>query len=526
MKKLFTSLRAIDQNLLKWLLVGFIFIIPLYPKLPLLNVNYTYIHIRLEDVYMAIISVVFFIQFLRRKISVNKRFAIIIGLFWVAVITSFVIANFVLKSLPEQHLKVSLLHALRRIEYMIVFFIAASQVKTKKDFYFYLNCVLAALGLVALYGVGQKVFGWCAYQTMNPEFSKGYCLRLASESRISSTFAGHYDLAAYLTLIIPVVLGIYAYLKKPRYMVVFVLALICMVFTASRASYGSYLLSVVPFLLFRKQWKLLVVVLVLTAVFTPLSGELTSRIKRSFQSTQLYVNRNDGTVVIPQDIEKLPAGRNTGKIDVKNLPVAPVGTGAASIAAQVDPKAQAIIEKDIEKNLRADLKKRGIIATEEDIDKQVDQLMQNYIPIKQVLPDISQSVRYYVSWPRAIKAFYFNPITGKGPFSLGEATDGDYFRWLGEFGLFGTLTFLYIFIAITQHIVKNLHKFVREEKHVFYGFLFGMLGLLINATYIDVFEASKVAYHVWLLAGLFVAAASLSKEEAKKEMVESSKATS
>ena len=39
---------------------------------------------------------------------------------------------------------------------------------------------------------------------MNEEFAKGIPITLSQLSRVPSTFAGHYDLAAYLALMIPI----------------------------------------------------------------------------------------------------------------------------------------------------------------------------------------------------------------------------------------------------------------------------------------------------------------------------------
>ena len=46
----------------------------------------------------------------------------------------------------------------------------------------------------------------------------------------------------------------------------------------------------------------------------------------------------------------------------------------------------------------------------------------------------------------------------------------------------------------------------KKYKYIFYGFAFGFIGLFINAGYIDLFEASKLAYTFWCLAGIFFAA--------------------
>ena len=114
------------------------------------------------------------------------------------------------------------------------------------------------------------------------------------------------------------------------------------------------------------------------------------------------------------------------------------------------------------------------------------------------------ATRLQIEWPRAINAFKNNPLLGTGPSSLTEATDGDYFRWLGEVGLLGTITFLNILFLILKTIWDSVKKLGFEEKLIGYGFIFGFLALFINASYIDAFEASKVAYTFWTIAGLYV----------------------
>src|SRR3990167_3848402 len=211
MQKLLKFLGWIDNNIVKLLTVGFIFLIPLYPKFPLKFIDYTYIAIRLEDIYVALLAFVFFIQIIRRKIKLNKKFLFLILAFWAATMLSFLWGAYVQKTVIYKHL--GFLHALRRIEYSLIFFVITSTIKSRKDFLFYLGCSLAALFLVSVYGIGQKFLGWPAVQTMNPEYAKGYILILDANARISSTFGGHYDLAAYLVFIIPLALAALIYFK-------------------------------------------------------------------------------------------------------------------------------------------------------------------------------------------------------------------------------------------------------------------------------------------------------------------------
>ncbi len=124
-------------------------------------------------------------------------------------------------------------------------------------------------------------------------------------------------------------------------------------------------------------------------------------------------------------------------------------------------------------------------------------------PEQTLLCDISCATRLQVEWPRAILAFKSNPFFGRGPSSITEATDNDYLRWLGELGLVGTSIFVFIIIRI-MYLVTKLGKNAIEYKTLAFGFVCGVIALLINSLYVDVFEASKMAYNFWVVSGLFV----------------------
>jgi O-antigen ligase len=104
-----------------------------------------------------------------------------------------------------------------------------------------------------------------------------------------------------------------------------------------------------------------------------------------------------------------------------------------------------------------------------------------------------------------MRAFLHNPPFGAGPSAITESTDGDYFRWLGETGLFGTGFFIAILFTLVRTLLRSLPQ--TEDKTVsmlVYGFCFGVLALAVNALMIDVFEASKVAFTFWTLAGVYL----------------------
>lgn len=501
MKKL---LNWLDNNILKLLCIGYIFIIPLYPKLPVQMINYTYIAVRVEDFYVALLAAIFIIQLFRKKVSLQKKWVIPFALFWGAVFASFLWGYFVQKTIIFKHL--GLLHSLRRVEYMSAFFVFLSTIRSKKDFLFYIRVVIFALFLVATYGIGQKFLGWPAVQTMNPEYAKGYILILDANARISSTFGGHYDLAAYLVFIIPIVLAALFYFKaKWWYFLVFFLSLFSLILTASRVSYGAYIVSTLLFLLATRRFKMLFIVIVLTVGLTLTSSNLTSRLTRTFQQKQIFIDKRTGQTTVPRRLNpnELPVGDYV--INKKVTEAGAIDVTALSLKTK-DAK-QAIDQ--IREDIRAEARRNGRTITQDEEDRLLALTLGNLKVVTTVLPDISFATRLQVEWPRAIKAFMTNPVLGKGPSSITEATDNDFLRWLGEFGLFGTLSFLVLLFLIAKNAFLSARQKNNQENIFLYGLLFGLFGLLINATYIDVFEASKIAYHFWMVAGLFIGLAQL-----------------
>jgi len=494
MKKLFTWL---DNNILKVLLVGYVFFIPLFPKLPLKMVDYTYIAIRLEDLFVALIYCVFIVQLLRKKVALNRPYLILFLLFWAAIFVSFILGFFVQHTIIIKN--VGFLNALRRIEYMAIFFVFAASVKGRKDIIFYLRLILSTVVIITLYGLGQKYLGWPAVQTMNPEYAKGYILVLDSWARISSTFGGHYDLAAFLIFVMPLLLALTAKVNK-WYFILVLLALSNIALTASRVSYGAYILSSFPFLLAYRKWKLLFFTIIATVGLTLLSNNLTQRINRTFQTRQIFIDKTTGQTTVPRKLQPddLPVGDyiiNQTSADSRAVDV----NSGVSINAK-DAKEVRVTLLD---NIRREAKKTGKVLTASEENKMLEDAFNNMRVVSAVIPDISVATRLQVEWPRAIRAFLKHPIFGNGPSSITEATDNDYLRWLGEFGIVGTL----IFIVILGKIFLTLFKGAIQKNQdaiIAGGILAGYFGLLINATMIDVFEASKVAFIFWMIMGMII----------------------
>lgn len=493
MKKLFTWL---DNNILKILLVGYIFFIPLFPKLPFQMIDYTYIAIRYEDFFVALVYFVFFIQLLRKRVSLNRTYLILFILFWLSTFISFVLGFYVQHTIIIRN--VGFLNALRRIEYMSIFFVFAASIKSRKDIVFYVRLILSTIAIVTLYGLGQKYLGWPAVQTMNPEYAKGYLLVLDSWARISSTFGGHYDLAAFLIFFMPLLLALTVKVNK-WYYILFLLALSNIALTASRVSYGAYVLSTLPFLLYFRKWRLLLITIVATVGLTLLSNNLTQRLNRTFQTKQIFIDKTTGTTTVPRRLQAddLPIGDfiiDKNGVDSRAVDVSTVDTNTKDARE---------VKLNLLDNIRNEAKKTGKVLTPEEENRLVNEAFANMKVVSAVIPDISVATRLQVEWPRAIRAFLKYPIFGKGPSSITEATDNDYLRWLGEFGFVGTALFLFILgkLFLTLFFAGLKHT---ADRIVFWGVLAGFFGLLINATMIDIFEASKVAFIFWMVMGMAV----------------------
>ncbi|MGD9129050.1 MAG: O-antigen ligase family protein, partial [Candidatus Woesebacteria bacterium] len=128
---------------------------------------------------------------------------------------------------------------------------------------------------------------------------------------------------------------------------------------------------------------------------------------------------------------------------------------------------------------------------------------------------LSLAIRLDELWPRAIQGFMRNPLLGSGyatlnkegstHFTEAESTDNNFLRTLGETGLLGFLSF-YGVILLAIYIAA---QFVNHKKTllsaVSIAFIVASISLLVNAIYIDVYAASKVAYTYWTLVGLTMA---------------------
>ncbi len=211
MKKAETPTIRLLNSVYKYLVAAIFIFIPLYPKFPLFTVPFTYVAIRAEDFLIGITLLVLFTKFVIEKNlkfpKATQLFIIYLGIGLLSSLSAILITKNVSAPLV-------MLHYFRRIEYMSLFFIVYFAAKTAgtRKYYFEL-AILPAIG-VLLYGLAQIYLGAPVISTMDAESSKGTALTLRAGVMLNSTFAGHYDLAVYLIMMMTYLITISFSFKK------------------------------------------------------------------------------------------------------------------------------------------------------------------------------------------------------------------------------------------------------------------------------------------------------------------------
>ncbi len=462
--------------------------VPLYPKFPLQSVKGTYVSIRMDDIIVGIAILVCLIsQALKGLPLLKSRILKLFFIFWSAGL----IANLVgltIGSLGTYQL--AALHWLRRIQYMSLFFVGYQAVSKKKDLKDITWVVGLTFAAVFIYALGQKFWHLPVISTMNEEFSKGRLLYLDQWVRVSSTFAGHYDLAGWLVIILAFLPAVITKTKKGCWRVAsFILGIISLyllILTASRVSFVAYLIAITVSLILLKKIKWLGIVLMISLLMAFTSKELNARLRNSLKSLPAVDQKiSQLTEIWETESEKIAA-------DLKKI----------SLRREDKPAPVAVIPAEQENGESESATEETAPQPIEKKEKIVKELRTWPTPEEAAVAAArSSNIRFVVEWPRAVRAFRKNPLTGTGYFSLGLATDNDYLRMLGETGILGFSAFMLI---ITHLLITFWSQVKNKRPNWKYaaGFMGVIIGMLANAVYIDIFEASKVAFYFWLVIGI------------------------
>lgn len=457
-----------------FLLVLFLFaFIPLYPKFPLFNVSGTFVAVRLEDVLIALTVgawAIYLILTNQLKSAIFDKLNQVILLFFFIGLVSTFSAIFLTHSVTPH---ISILHFLRRIEYMILLPVVATVIKTKRQFIAALIILFFTVFAVDVYALGQQYLDWPVISTTNSEFSKGLILRLTPGARVSSTFAGHYDLATFLAMAIVMMTAVFFALKKIYKVPVILVAgfsLLILIITAARQSFVAAFVGVIFSLIFSKKKKYIFLFFVAVAIILIYPSQLRDRMISTI--TVNIFNQGERYTGKTEDQQK------RAKL---NIPTLAIQTSSDSAFTSSFASPSGRIATDITPGEPLDTTELGVYR--------------------------SFQIRLNIEWPRAIRAFIKNPLLGTGYSSIDIATDNDLLRSLGEVGLLGTAALGLVLAEAGKRIYLSLRSESKIIKYSAAGIFSMMIAFLINGLFIDVLEASKVATLFWMILGLALAAA-------------------
>lgn len=479
-----TKVSLILNNSLFYLLLFLFAFIPLYPKFPLFNIQGTFVAIRLEDLLIALVVVLWLIF-----ISVNKAWSFFTKdskgraflMFFLVGILSLLSANFLTHTV-EPH--IGLLHLLRRVEFMIFLPICATIFTTRRRLISALIVLFLTLFVVNIYGLGQQYLDWPVISTANSEFAKGLILKLTPEARINSTFAGHYDLAVFLAAALVFLTSMFFAFNriwKIFTVVIFSLSLFVLVLTAARVSFLAAFVGIISALIISEKKKYLILIFIVLALVSLYPSQLRDRFESSVTINLLNLGeRYEGRNLNQQLESKL------------NIPTLPYKMASRSALATPFASAEAGVPVDITPGE----------------------------PINEIDLAVYRSfqIRFNIEWPRAINAFLKNPFLGTGYSSLGIATDNDFLRALGEVGILGVASFFLVLLSIWKTIFKGVKNEDRMVRFFSAGSLALIIVFLVNGLFIDVFESSKIASLFWMILGLNLAMLNFKRNEILKNL--------
>ena len=493
--------------------------IPLFPKLPILDVSYTWTYVRIEDFLVVLAYVLLGVLLFARKAQIKSFLFWPILIFWGVGLLSTIIAFPGLEN-GDNYVTYKptlvVLHYLRRIEYLGMFFIGFVALQNHIQFKRILVALGVTLFLVSLYGIGQQYLSFPAFLTMNEEFAKGIPLPLQSGARVSSTFGGHYDLAGYLVLAMPIfvamLFGQFRIKLKIFLGVILFLGFYVMILTSSRISFVALLVSLWLLLFALSTHKKIIMSvfgLLITVVLILGRETILDRFVKTIRIRQVDYDPAISRVLEPPTRTKDWGGLPESDTALL-IPFTPVEYTSSAYKVFKYKKSDYEAIKELNPDSDVTTVELPQVLTNEEIAGAPEEIIEEYRKVEgnfekrwALVFDISLTTRVQGGWPVAWKAFLSNPLTGRGYSTVTAAVDSSYMRALGEVGIVGFVSFfaiLIIFMNRAWGYIKGVEGGL--GRLYLMGLSAGIVGLLINALLIDIFEASKVAFVLWMLIGV------------------------
>ena len=526
----------LDQHILLLLSSFLLVFIPLFPKIPFFSPIEEYIvRVRAEDFLILLTFIIWLTQLIRKKVRFKSFTTWIILSYAVVGLLSVISSLWVIKTVPltQDHVLKTILHYFRYLEYFSLFFIFYSSISKPKDIKILLTTICLSLLGISIYGFGQKYYYWPVYSTMNREFSKGIRLYLTKHARVQSTFAGHYDLAAYLVIILPIVLALaYGAKKRSHKIGLFLLQILgcwLLIMSAARTSFAAYFIATLVVIILygckqKRIWPkiswifsrfivLWSIIFIMMAVFgSDIYNRFVQVIESYPQLQTQYLLFEEKKEQLTNSLASTFKSNSFSFIKDDSPPLNSISTEDAAVIVASDERPIAQRPKDVYQDIPDQIK---IATTSAEGIEKIIILEKPRVWSENALEyGLSMAIRLDTLWPRAIQGFIRSPFVGSGyatlnktsltDFTIADSTDNNFLRTLGETGFLGFITFYGAVISGSILAIKSLKSKNDLLTALSIGYLAAILGLLFNALYIDVFAASKVAFTFWAVTGLFL----------------------
>lgn len=415
---------------------------------------------------------------------------------------------------------VGLLFVLRFIEYIVFFFCAAlftrSWYSVKVAFsavsfssiFISLWAILQGMGFIG--GFGGGFYGYTYIQGTDRAFA---------------SFSGPYELAGFLIMVIPLLIGFCVVERRLLwrwvYAVSILLSIVALGFSGSRLPIIAGAISIPFFLLVRhdKRFSILIIaVTILMVVVPPLVSK--TLVERYGLFTQGVENISLREKILPTAIPTVTATPIPTSIPTATPTVTPRVTPFLSVVTP-QPTVQESVPSE---SPVPPTEPSGITNTP--TETRVSTATPTLAPVVTVTPvipepsittvplvqsiidaisekDTSFGWRLQETWPRAFNSLSDNWLLGSGMGSLGVGLDGEFITLLGETGVIGLALFGLLFMIIGWSLITRIRKSNSAEMKIIIAAVGVMvIALCINGLFADIFRASKVAMLLWFLLGV------------------------
>jgi O-antigen ligase len=270
-----------------FLMAAVLVIVPLFPKFPLISVPGTYVAIRFEDLLLLALGIVVLVKIIANfRDFLNDEIVQAFLIFFVVGFVSLLAGTYLTRT---DTLLVGTFNWLRRVEYAVPFFAAILLLKKEKiseHISYFIKVLMLVTVVVFIYGYGQIHFRFPAIITQNGDYSRGMALFWIPGSQLNSTFAGQYDLSAFMVMILPIFITLMVLLKdKLSKLLLFIVSatgLWLLIQSAERVGQVAYLVSVGLALLLVKRARAAVLILVISLIFIASSAGVIKRFESLF----------------------------------------------------------------------------------------------------------------------------------------------------------------------------------------------------------------------------------------------------